>query len=118
MRDWMRSWTGLSNVCRFPVSWDRRKENAPYGEGPKKALDYALQLGKDLGLRVKNVDNKAGWVEIGEGEEMVGILGHLDVVPVGEGWDYPGLTALWWMAGFTAAEFWTIKDQPLVQSMD
>lgn len=81
---------GIIKCMQIPSIMGPEKENAPYGEGPKKALDYALQLGKDLGLRVKNVDNKAGWVEIGEGEEMVGILGHLDVVPLGEGWDYPG----------------------------
>ena len=74
---------GIIKCMQIPSIMGPEKENAPYGEGPKKALDYALQLGKDLGLRVKNVDNKAGWVEIGEGKEMVGILGHLDVVPVG-----------------------------------
>ena len=35
------------------------------------------------------MDNRAGWVEYGEGEEMVAVLGHLDVVPAGEGWIYP-----------------------------
>ena len=27
------------------------EENAPYGEGPKKALEYALKLGEELGFR-------------------------------------------------------------------
>lgn len=66
-------------------------ENAPYGIGPKKALDHMLLLGEKLGFKTKNVDNHAGWVEYGEGEEMVGILGHVDVVPLGEGWDYDPL---------------------------
>jgi succinyl-diaminopimelate desuccinylase len=30
-----------------------------------------------------------GFAEYGEGEEMVAVLGHLDVVPAGEGWSYP-----------------------------
>ena len=63
--------------------------DAPYGAGPKKALDYALELGKTLGFKTGNVDNRVGWIEYGEGEERVGILGHLDVVPVGDGWNYP-----------------------------
>lgn len=65
------------------------EENAPYGKGAKAALDHALALGERLGFKTGNVDNRVGWVEYGEGEEMVGVLGHLDVVPLGEGWIYP-----------------------------
>jgi len=63
-------------------------EQAPYGAGSAAALDYMLELCASLGFRVKNCNNQLGWAEIGEGEEMVGILCHLDVVPAGEGWDY------------------------------
>jgi len=63
-------------------------ETAPYGAGPAAALDYMLKLCASLGFRVKNCENQVGWAEIGEGDEMVGILCHLDVVPAGEGWDY------------------------------
>ena len=69
------------------------EDGAPYGKGPKEALEYALNLGKTFGFRTKNVDNRAGWVEIGEGEEMVAVLGHLDTVPLGDGWTHPGLEA-------------------------
>ena len=63
-------------------------ESAPYGAGPAAALDYMLNLCDSLGFRTKKCANQLGWAEIGEGEEMVGILCHLDVVPAGEGWDY------------------------------
>ena len=62
---------------------------APYGPGPRAALDDALALGERLGLRTGHMDHRVGWVEYGRGAEMVGVLGHLDVVPAGEGWDYP-----------------------------
>ena len=39
-------------------------------------------------LLQKNVDNLAGHLEFGEGEELVGILCHVDVVPEGDGWTY------------------------------
>ena len=65
--------------------------DAPYGRGPKEALDHALALGEKLGFRTGNLDNKVGWIEYGEGEEMAAVLGHLDVVPIGEGWNYPPL---------------------------
>lgn len=62
---------------------------APYGAGSAKALKYMLDLCQSLGFQVKNCDDQIGWAEIGQGDEMVGVLCHLDVVPAGEGWDYP-----------------------------
>ncbi|MGI6783634.1 MAG: dipeptidase PepV [Aminivibrio sp.] len=61
-------------------------EGAPYGEGPRKALDWTLDFAARMGFRTKNVDNVAGWAEMGSGDEMVAVLGHLDVVPEGKGW--------------------------------
>lgn len=59
---------------------------APLGEGIKEALDFLLNLGKKDGFAVKNSDNLAGHIEMGEGEKLVGILCHVDVVPEGDGW--------------------------------
>ena len=81
---------GIQECIRIDSVMGEPKEGAPYGRGPREALEYALSLGKDLGLRVGNVDDRAGWVEIGDGKEMIGVLGHLDVVPLGEGWHFPG----------------------------
>lgn len=67
--------------------------DAPYGRGAKQALDFTLALGERLGFKTGNCGNRVGWVEYGEGDEMVGILGHLDVVPLGEGWKYPAFGA-------------------------
>lgn len=61
-------------------------EDAPYGEGPKEALIDAIKQSEKLGLNAVNVDNKIGYTEIGSGDEMVAILGHLDIVPVGDNW--------------------------------
>ncbi len=61
----------------------------PFGGGIYKALDYTLKLGRRLGLKSDNVDGYAGYLEIGEGREMIGVLCHIDVVPEGTGWDYP-----------------------------
>ncbi|WP_316571011.1 dipeptidase PepV [Neobacillus sp. YIM B06451] len=59
---------------------------APLGKGIKEALDFMLNLGERDGFTVKNTDNLAGHIEIGEGKELVGILCHVDVVPEGDGW--------------------------------
>ncbi|RYG71340.1 dipeptidase PepV [Lentibacillus lipolyticus] len=61
--------------------------DAPLGQGVKDALQYMLDLGEQDGFAVKNVGNLAGHLEMGEaGDELLGILGHADVVPEGDGW--------------------------------
>lgn len=64
-------------------------EGKPFGEEVNKALEYVLKRGEEFGFKVKNVDGYAGHVEYGEGDEIVGILVHLDIVPEGAGWNYP-----------------------------
>lgn len=64
-------------------------KDAPFGEGVRDALLYMLELGKKNGFVVRNVDNVAGHIEYGEGDEVIGVLSHLDVVPAGDGWTYP-----------------------------
>jgi succinyl-diaminopimelate desuccinylase len=59
---------------------------APLGKGVKEALDFMLNLGEKDGFIPKNVGNIAGHLEFGEGEELLGILCHVDVVPEGDGW--------------------------------
>lgn len=63
--------------------------NKPFGEGIFRALDYSLKLGRELELKSKNIDGYAGYIEIGQGDELIGVLCHLDVVPEGSGWDFP-----------------------------
>lgn len=60
----------------------------PFGEGPYKALEKTLQIAEDMGFETKNLEGYAGHIDLGEGEEVVGVLAHLDVVPEGEGWIY------------------------------
>ena len=61
----------------------------PFGEGPYQALDYILTLGQSMGFEVKNFDGYAGHIDFGQGEEIVGVLVHVDVVPEGDDWIYP-----------------------------
>ena len=35
----------------------------------------------------------AGYIEFGSGDELIGIIGHLDVVPEGNNWTYPPFEA-------------------------
>lgn len=62
------------------------KDGMPFGEGVAKALEKSVKIMDEFGFRTKNVENYAAYGEIGEGEEMIGILAHMDVVPEGDGW--------------------------------
>lgn len=66
-----------------------RSDRYPFGEETAKALDYVLKLCDSFGFRTKNCDGMVGYAEIGEGKDLIGILCHLDVVPVGNDWTYP-----------------------------
>lgn len=60
---------------------------APFGEGPKKALETALQIGEEMGFEPHNCDNYVGWVELpGQQEGHIATITHVDVVPEGDGW--------------------------------
>ena len=63
----------------------------PFGPGPRAALNFLLEKGEAQGMMTKNIDNMAGHIEMGEGDEILGILCHVDVVPAGDlsTWDYP-----------------------------
>ena len=61
----------------------------PFGEGPAKALAHFMDLAKKLGFKAENFDNYAMHIDMGEGEETLGILAHVDVVPEGDNWTYP-----------------------------
>jgi len=69
-------------------------KEAPMGKGINEALTYMLTLGEKDGFTPKNVDGLAGHLEMGSGEELVGILCHLDVVPAGDGWSHDPFDAI------------------------
>ncbi|MBE6018921.1 MAG: dipeptidase PepV [Clostridiales bacterium] len=61
----------------------------PFGQGVQEALECMLQIGEAEGFSTCNDDNYAGHIEwkANEGSDgYFGIVGHLDVVPVGTGW--------------------------------
>lgn len=59
---------------------------APLGKGIQEALQFMLKKGEADGFIVKNVEHLAGHIEMGSGEDILGILCHVDVVPEGDGW--------------------------------
>ena len=78
----------VQEVVRIKSVEDKAKDGMPFGEGVHRALENCLELSKSLGFKTVNVDNMIGYAEYGEGEDYVAVLGHLDIVPEGDGWKY------------------------------
>lgn len=77
-------------LIRIPSVYQKSDDKKmPFGKNVNSALEYILDLGKKLGFRTKNIDGYCGYIEFGKGRELLGIIGHLDVVPEGSDWTFP-----------------------------
>ena len=68
--------------------------NAPFGPGPAKCLDVALDICSELGFATENVDYYVGTADLNDKETVLHILGHLDVVGEGKGWEHDPYTVV------------------------
>ncbi len=87
----------LKELVKIPSVLDEYKPNSdqPFGLGNKEALEYMLALGEKDGFKTLNQDNYAGHIEFGNAKESLGLLAHLDVVPVtGQAWDNDPFTVV------------------------
>jgi succinyl-diaminopimelate desuccinylase len=64
-------------------------DGAPFGNGVKHALECALDISGQLGFDTVNLDHYMGYAQYGMGDDYVCAIGHVDVVPAGEGWRQP-----------------------------
>ena len=82
----------LDKIVSIPSFLKEDDSKYPFGEDIQKSLEAMLDICKKLGLKTYiDPEGYYGYAEIGEGEKLVGVLGHLDVVPPGDlsKWDNP-----------------------------
>lgn len=79
----------LNEVIQIKSVKGTPEKNAPFGRGPKEALEKALSLSENYGFKTMNVKDAVGCAQWGTDSEYIGIIGHLDVVPEGAGWSFP-----------------------------
>lgn len=60
----------------------------PFGQGVQDAFAYMLSKAEEYGFRTEDIDHYGGHIDFGEGEETLGVVGHLDVVPALGEWDF------------------------------
>ena len=81
----------IVRLVRIPSVSDPDSDSKPFGPGCRAALEEMLKIGEEYGFKTKNYENYVGalWLEDGPMENTIGMWNHLDVVPVGDSWEYP-----------------------------
>ena len=80
----------ITRLVAVPSVEGTPEPGAPFGAGPRAALDKALEIAGELGLDTFNADGYIGWAETGriaDDQKFLGTITHTDVVPEGNGWD-------------------------------
>ncbi|WP_082797406.1 M20 family metallopeptidase [Neobacillus drentensis] len=87
----------LMELIEIPSVINEQDSGYPFGKQIDLALKKTLSICEKLGFRTF-CDPKGyyGYAEIGDGKEMIGVLGHLDVVPAGklDEWKTPPFQAI------------------------
>ncbi len=82
----------LSRLVKYNSVNEEALPGMPFGKTNAECLNEALKIAEELGFSVTNMDNYCGYAEMGEGDDILGIVAHLDIVPEGEGWSYDPFT--------------------------
>lgn len=80
----------IQRLIKVPSISNPLEAVKPFGAACRQAMDEMLQIGREHGFYTENYEYYVG--SIGEKEkkwdDMIGFWNHLDVVPVGVGWDF------------------------------
>ena len=73
-------------LARIPSVVSDAEEGAPYGSEAKKALIFCADMFAKFGFDTRIGDDTYAVSTYGDGEKSIGLFGHADVVPGGDGW--------------------------------
>lgn len=82
----------LGRIIAIPSVKGPAEIGAPYGVENKKVLEEVMALATSYGFTPHLVDDCVAYIQVGEGSEYLGIMGHLDVVEAGGEWTSPPFT--------------------------
>jgi len=84
----------LSRLVAIPSVRGEAEPGKPFGPGPAAALACAIDIARGHGLAVTDYDGYVACADLNGKPAVLDILGHLDVVDVGDGWDTDPFTAV------------------------
>lgn len=77
----------IKELCAIPSVKGEPQEGMPFGEGPYRSLNKAMELAAGYGFATKNYDNYVATADFDPAlPHTLDMLAHTDVVPAGEGW--------------------------------
>lgn len=76
----------LKNFLKIKSVKSAALPNMPYGKGIFDALMFIQNTAEKMDIECVNLFGHMAYVDYGDGQEMLGILTHIDVVPEGDGW--------------------------------
>ena len=92
---WEQLVSDIAELVSIPSIEDmaHAEPGAPFGPEPARALKAGVALAERLGFEAHECDGYIAYADLpGESNTQIGIIGHLDVVPVGTGWNYDPFT--------------------------
>ncbi len=81
----------IAELVSYPSVSDTEEGNGPFGKACMEVLDAALAMGRKYGFATENHEYYVGSIgnPVKNWDNTIGFWNHLDVVPVGEGWNFP-----------------------------
>ena len=86
----------LQTIISYPSVLNEGENGTPFGQAIQDVLEKTLELARELGFQTYiDPEGYYGYAEIGQGEELLAVLCHLDVVPAGDlkDWQTPPFEA-------------------------
>ena len=75
----------LADLIAFPSVVSDAEGDYPFGIEVERAYEFMMKKAEEDGFITKNVDNWGGHIDFpGETDDVVAVVGHLDVVPAGD----------------------------------
>ncbi|MCD8326037.1 MAG: M20/M25/M40 family metallo-hydrolase [Lachnospiraceae bacterium] len=80
----------IMRLIRIPSISAPSSPVRPFGQACRDCMDEMLTIGREHGFQTENCDYYVGCIgtETKNWDNMIGFWNHLDVVPVGNDWDY------------------------------
>ena len=86
----------LKTLISYPSVLNEGENGTPFGQAIQDVLEKTLEIAQEMGFQTYlDPEGHYGYAEIGQGEELLAVLCHLDVVPAGdlEDWQTPPFEA-------------------------
>ena len=88
--------TSLQTIISYPSVLNEGENGTPFGQAIQDVLEKTLEIAQEMGFQTYlDPEGYYGYAEIGQGEELLAVLCHLDIVPAGdlEDWQTPPFEA-------------------------